>query len=96
MKRSWQARLWQRIRDIEILPVLIVGGGLAFIVMCILLYQRDMRQWERFKGQHRCVVVRIIDGTTSVGVVDGKLVTATSGNRVVYRCDDGIEYEKEE
>lgn len=64
----------------------------AVIVLFVCLSIRDEHNWDRFRKQHECKVVRREAGSTTTGFANGKTVVVTTPGKVTWRCDDGVEY----
>jgi hypothetical protein len=78
-------------------PVFVAIVMAVLVVMLIMHECHKQEEWERYKQTHNCQVIRRIDGHSGVGVSSGgETVVVSTGSRIVYRCDDGMEYEKEE
>lgn len=73
---------------------LIIAGTFVVIVGMLAIIgwatYKDEKAWSRYSVEHHCKAVGTKVGTTSVGVGgDGKVMTVTSPDQTIYRCDNG-------
>ena len=80
-------------------PIPVAAG--VFIVALIVgvgyLVMEDEKQWQKFKAEHKCVVVGrmrgdVVTGTTVTTGGKVGVVTAVTPDKMGYKCDDGITY----
>lgn len=70
----------------------IVAGIIAVVLIVVLLLMAayaEQKEWDAFKEDHHCAVIGKKDGQVTSG---GHYVSGQTG----YRCDDGVEYWKNE
>lgn len=70
----------------------------AIVIFCFIILGKQEEQWEKFKIEHNCKVIRQISGRSFFGptFVNGKVGMASvyTPSRKVWKCDDGMEYER--
>jgi hypothetical protein len=72
-----------------------VGGFFALLIAALITFVvHEGREWERFKRDHDCKVVRKSRATTHQTFINGKHGIATTPGKTTWLCDDGVEYER--
>lgn len=73
---------------------IVVAIGIAIVVALAI---KEDAEWQKFKADHGCIVVGNIDGSAGLGMsYDGKLVTTYISGKVLWKCDDGRIYGRDE
>lgn len=76
-------------------PIVLAIGAVCLISI-LIVSNKEKKDWESFKKEHNCVKVGVTKGGVNYVITtrsDGLLI---EGDKVSYKCDDGVTYTREE